>query len=67
MKAVKATYKNGRIRLSKKLADPGPIDVLVVFPEDADDPWEAILAEKKPRASFMKFVKECVKEIARSR
>jgi hypothetical protein len=63
MKAIKATYKNGKITLSEKPADPGPMEVLVVFPEPADDPWEAVLNEDPPRASFLQFVEQCEKEI----
>ena len=63
MKAVKAIYEKGKIKLSEKPADQGPTEVLVVFPEPADDPWEAILNEQTPRPSFLKFVEECKAEI----
>src|SRR6266478_1732284 len=49
MKAVKATYENGRVTLSESPPATGPIEVLVVFPEQADDPWERILADRSPR------------------
>jgi len=39
------------------------MEVLVVFPGSADDPWEAILNEKTPRPAFLKFVEECQEEI----
>ena len=64
MKAVRGTYAKGKIRLNEPAPDSGPVDVLVVFPETADDPWAAILAETKPRRSFAKFVKQCEAEIA---
>jgi len=64
MKAVKATYKNGRIKLAEKPAVEGPVEVLVVFPETADDPWEAILNDPTPRPALDKFVEKCRKEIA---
>ena len=67
MKAVKATYQDGKITLSESPPEAGPIDVLVVFPDATEDPWQAILAEKTPRPAFAKFVKECEKEIAKGR
>jgi hypothetical protein len=67
MKAVKATYRNGRITLSEKPPEPGPFEVLVVFPEATDDPWESILAEQTPRPAFAKFVKSCLKDIAKGK
>lgn len=65
MKAVKAIYKNGKIKLTEKPKAKGPVEVLVVFPED--DPWQAILEEKTPRPAFTKYVEECMKEIARGK
>jgi hypothetical protein len=64
MKAIKATYRNGQITLSEPLPDPdpGPIDVLVVFPEEADDPWERILNDPRPRPALEKLVKEVEEE-----
>ena len=44
MKAVKAIYENGKIKLSEKPAEKGPVEVMVVFPET--DPWDAILNER---------------------
>ena len=64
MKAVKATYKNGKITLSEKPLEPGPMEVLVVFPEPADDPWERILNDPAPRPALMQWLKEVEKEIA---
>src|SRR5271166_6146118 len=49
MKAIKATYVNGQITFSETPTVLGPVDVLVVFPEAEDDPWQAILAEQTPR------------------
>ena len=49
---------------TEKPPEPGPVEVLVIFPEPADDPWEAILAEKTPRPAFMKLVKKVEKQIA---
>jgi hypothetical protein len=64
MKAVKATYENGKITLSEAPAEPGPIEVLVVFPETADDPWEQIIHDPMPRPALAQRKKEVEKEIA---
>ena len=63
MKAFKAIYKKGKIELSEKPSEEGPVEVLVVFPERADEPWQAILNEKTPRRTFQKFIERCEKEI----
>ncbi len=63
MKAIKAVYEKGRIKLSEKPTEQGPTEVLVVFPEPEDDPWAKILAEKTVRPSFAKFVEECKEQI----
>ena len=39
MKAIKAIYENGKVKLSEKPEEPGPVEVVVVFPEPSDDPW----------------------------
>ena len=67
MKAIKATYKNGRVKLSEKPAEPGPFEVLVVFPETVDDPWDAILNEPTPRPTFVEFAKKCQEDIAKGK
>jgi len=67
MKAVKATYKNGRITLSEKPPEPGPVEVLVVFPEATDDPWEAILSDPTQRPALAKRLKEVEEEIAQGK
>ncbi|MDZ4688901.1 MAG: hypothetical protein SH850_27815 [Planctomycetaceae bacterium] len=67
MKAVKAIYRNGQITFAEKPADTGPVEVLVVFPDVADDRWEAILNEETPRPAFLKFVEECQAEIQKGR
>jgi len=63
MKAVKAIYEKGKVKLSEKRAEQGPLEVLVVFPEPADDPWTEILNDPPPRPAFLKFVKACQEEI----
>lgn len=67
MKAVKATYENGKIAFAEPPPSPGPVDVLVVFPEPADDPWESILAEATTRPAFAEFAKDCMKKIAKGK
>jgi hypothetical protein len=67
MKAVKATYTNGQITFSETPPETGPVDVLVVFPEPADDPWQAILTEQAPRPAFVEFAKECLEKIAKGK
>jgi hypothetical protein len=67
VKAIKATYKNGRIKLSEKPPDSGPLEVLVVFPEVADHPWESILNETTPRPAFVEFANKCLADIAKGK
>jgi hypothetical protein len=47
MKAVKAMYEDGQVTLAKLPPCGGPIEVLVVFPEKLNDPWEKILASNR--------------------
>ena len=63
MKAMKATYENGRLTLAEPPLETGPVDVLVVFPEHYDDPWLSILAEESPRPAFTSFADECLEQI----
>ena len=69
MKAVRAIYKDGQITLSEPVpnGEPGPINVLVVFPEDADDPWHSILEDSTPRPALDKYVQECLEQIAQGK
>lgn len=67
MKAIKATYMNGKITFSEKPPETGPVEVLVVFPEAADDSWQAILAEQTPRPAFAEFAKQCLDKIAKGK
>lgn len=67
MKAVKATYVNGKIDFAELPPEGGPVEVLVVFPEAGDDPWESILAEQPPRPAFAKFAEECLEKIAKGK
>ena len=65
MKAVKATYANGQITFTETPPQTGPVEVLIVFPED--DPWQAILTEQTPRPAFAEFAKECLEQIAKGK
>jgi hypothetical protein len=71
MKAVKAIYEKGKIKLSEKVSEKldahGPLEVLVVFPEPAQDPWEEILGNPKPRPKLNKLVNQVKKEIAQGK
>ena len=40
MKAVKGIYQNGKITLSEDPAADGPVEVLVIFPDAEDEPWQ---------------------------
>ncbi len=67
MKAVKAKYENGLITLAEPPPASGPTDVLVVFPEPADDPWQRILDDSSPRPALNQVVAEVEVEIAAGR
>ena len=67
MKAVKATYQDGQITLLEKAPNRGPVEVLVVFPDAADDPWHSILEEPTPRPAFAEFAKSCLEKIAKGK
>ena len=67
MKAVKATYKNGRVKLAETPPESGPVDVLVVFPEVEVDPWDAILNDPTPRPALNEFVEKCLADIAKGK
>jgi hypothetical protein len=60
MKAIKAVYRDGRIHLTEPAPDPGPVEVLVVFPED--DPWQRLLDDPTPRPALVELVKEVRRE-----
>ena len=67
VKAVKAIYEKGKIKLAEKPAHDGPMEVLVVFPETADDPWQAILDDPTPRPALAQWVRDVKKEIAQGK
>jgi hypothetical protein len=67
MKAVKAIYHKGKVRLSEKPREVGPTEVLVVFPEPSDDPWERLLNDSRPRPALARRIKEVLKEIAKGK
>ena len=43
-----------------------PIEVLVIFPEPVEDPWEKILYDPTPRPALTKLADELRAELARS-
>jgi hypothetical protein len=63
MKAVKAIYENGSVKLSESPGEQGPVEVLVVFPELKDDSWTSILNETTARPSFLEYVRQCEEQI----
>ena len=67
MKAVKAIYEKGKIKLSEKPDEQGPMEVLVVFPETADDPWEVILNDPTKRPALTKWLEEVKEEFAQGK
>ncbi len=67
MKAVKAIYENGKVKLSEKPNTAGPLEVLVVFPEPSDDPWESMINDPAPRPALARRIEEVRDEIARGK
>jgi len=63
MKAVKAIYDKGTLKLAEPAPEEGPVEVVVVFPEQTDDPWERIENEPTLRPAFAKFMQECQEQI----
>lgn len=64
MKAIKATYQNGQITLAEPAPanGDGPVEVLVVFPEVAADPWARILNDPTPRPALSALADEVLRE-----
>ncbi len=58
MKAIKAIYQNGKVKLSEKPSEPGPMEVVVVFPEPSDDPWDAIVNDPRPRPALAQRIEQ---------
>jgi hypothetical protein len=69
MKAMQGVYENGQIKLSEPapIADGEPVNVLVVFPEEVEDPWQKILNDPRPRPALDKYVREVQEEIAQGK
>jgi hypothetical protein len=67
MKAIKAIYQNGKIKLSEKPSEPGPMEVVVVFPESSDDPWESILNDPRPRPALAHRIQQVRDEISKGK
>ncbi|MCD6326175.1 hypothetical protein J7M28_01270 [bacterium] len=49
MKAVKGVYENENIRLSDRLGLKGPVDILVIFPDETKESSHAALPEGKKK------------------
>jgi hypothetical protein len=54
MKAFKARFENGKVTLNEPVPDSGPVDVLVVFPETVEDPWQTVVHDAPPRTDLSK-------------
>jgi hypothetical protein len=67
MRAIKAVFREGQFILTEPAPSTGPVDVLIVFPEAVEDPWEAILQEKEIRPSFAEYMAKAEEEIAQGR
>lgn len=67
MIAVKAIYKDGKLEFSEPAPEAGPVEVLVVFPNGDDDPWQSILNEEAPRPGFAKLMQEVLDEDAQGK
>ncbi len=63
MKAIRGKYQKGKITLLEPAPEDGegPVDVLVVFPEAADDPWKAILDDASPRPALSALADESLR------
>jgi hypothetical protein len=67
MKALKAIYANGQIKFEELPLDPGPTEVLVVLPENGDDPWSEILRDSSARPALAQRILELEHEIAQGK
>jgi hypothetical protein len=69
MKAIQGVYENGQIKLCEPppISNGEPVNVLVVFPEHVEDPWQKILDDPSPRPALDKYVQECLEEIAQGK
>ena len=69
MKEYKAIYHNGGLQFLDPAPDldAGPIEVTVLFPEEAEDPWQPILDDPTPRPKLMEWVREVEEEIAQGK
>jgi predicted DNA-binding antitoxin AbrB/MazE fold protein len=69
MKAIPGVYENGQIKLSEPapISNGDPVHVLVVFPEEVEDPWQKILDDPRPRPALEKLVREVKEEIAQGK
>ena len=67
MIAVKAIYQDGTLKFEEAAPITGPVEVMVVFPDPEEDPWQRILDDPRPRPALAKMVEEVRKEIAQGK
>jgi predicted DNA-binding antitoxin AbrB/MazE fold protein len=69
MKAIAGVYENGQIKLCEPapISNGDPVSVLVVFPEEVEDPWQKLLDDPRPRPALEKLVREVKEEIAQGK
>lgn len=68
MKAIKAIFKNGKVKLTEQPPLDEQAEVLVIFPEsDGDARWEEILSDATPRPALEQEIREVEEEIARGK
>ena len=67
MIAVKAIYQDGTLKFEEAAPITGPVEVMVVFPDPEEDPWQPILEDARPRPALDKFLQECLEEIAQGK
>ncbi|HUT04170.1 MAG TPA: hypothetical protein VM163_09805 [bacterium] len=49
MKAVKGVYENGKVELSDIWGLQGPVDILVIFPDETGESSQTVLSEEKKK------------------
>lgn len=63
MRAVKAIFKNGKVKLTEQPPLDEQAEVLVIFPEaDGDARWEEILSSTKRRPALEKRAAKALKD-----
>jgi hypothetical protein len=60
MQAVKATITDGNVTLDQPVDIKGPVEAIVVVLDS--DPWQAIVADPRPRPALAKSSREALDE-----